>query len=524
MVFENELTWFKALNSGKAEEFHKNYEEALEKVKKELGKKYPNIIDGEEVYSKEGEFIKTSPSDTRIVIGYFQKGTKDDVKKAVEAAKKAFKLWSSIPYYERTKIFRKAADISSQKKYELAAIITLENGKNRFEAIADVDEGIDLMRYYCEEMETNKGYEKKMGKAFPNEETKSIMKPYGVWGVISPFNFPFAIAIGMSSGALITGNTVVFKPSSDTPLIGFKIYEILNEAGLPKGVFNYVTGSGDIVGAELVNNDDVQGIVFTGSRDVGVKSYRIFNEKRPRPFIAEMGGKNPVIVTSKADLDKAVEGVVRAAFGYSGQKCSACSRVYVDKRVKKEFLEKLVKRTKELVIDDPTLKDSFISPLINQRAYKNYQDYIEIAKKDGKVLTGGRILTDEKHKYGYFVEPTIVDELPKDHKFFKDELFVPILCIAEVDSLDEAINLSNNVDYGLTAGIFSEDEKEIKKFFDEIQAGVIYANRKIGATTGAMVGAQPFVGWKLSGSSGKGAGGPYYLQQFLREQSQTIAH
>ncbi|MEM3538484.1 MAG: aldehyde dehydrogenase family protein [Nitrososphaerales archaeon] len=524
MVFENELTWFKALNSGKAEEFHKNYEEALEKVKKELGKKYPNIIDGEEVYSKEGEFIKTSPSDTRIVIGYFQKGTKDDVKKAVEAAKKAFKLWSSIPYYERTKIFRKAADISSQKKYELAAIITLENGKNRFEAIADVDEGIDLMRYYCEEMETNKGYEKKMGKAFPNEETKSIMKPYGVWGVISPFNFPFAIAIGMSSGALITGNTVVFKPSSDTPLIGFKIYEILNEAGLPKGVFNYVTGSGDIVGAELVNNDDVQGIVFTGSRDVGVKSYRIFNEKRPRPFIAEMGGKNPVIVTSKADLDKAVEGVVKAAFGYSGQKCSACSRVYVDKRVKKDFLEKLVKRTKELVIDDPTLKDSFISPLINQRAYKNYQDYIEIAKKDGKVLTGGRILTDEKHKYGYFVEPTIVDELPKDHKFFKDELFVPILCIAEVDSLDEAINLSNNVDYGLTAGIFSEDEKEIKKFFDEIQAGVIYANRKIGATTGAMVGAQPFVGWKLSGSSGKGAGGPYYLQQFLREQSQTIAH
>ncbi|MEM3383207.1 MAG: aldehyde dehydrogenase family protein [Nitrososphaerales archaeon] len=524
MVFENELTWFKALNSGKAEEFHKNYEEALEKVKKELGKKYPNIINGKEVYSKEGEFIKTSPSDTRIVIGYFQKGTKDDVKKAVEAAKKAFKLWSSIPYYERTKIFRKAADISSQKKYELAAIITLENGKNRFEAIADVDEGIDLMRYYCEEMEANKGYEKKMGKAFPNEETKSVMKPYGVWGVISPFNFPFAIAIGMSSGALITGNTVVFKPSSDTPLTGFKIYEILNEAGLPKGVFNYVTGSGDIVGAELVNNDDVQGIVFTGSKDVGVKSYRIFNEKRPRPFIAEMGGKNPVIVTSKADLNKAVEGVVRAAFGYSGQKCSACSRVYVDKRVKKDFLEKLVKRTKELVIDDPTLKDSFISPLINQRAYKNYQDYIEIAKKDGKVLTGGRILTDEKHKYGYFVEPTIVDELPKDHKFFKDELFVPILCIAEVDSLDEAINLSNNVDYGLTAGIFSEDEKEIKKFFDEIQAGVIYANRKIGATTGAMVGAQPFVGWKLSGSSGKGAGGPYYLQQFLREQSQTIAH
>ncbi|MCP8320198.1 MAG: aldehyde dehydrogenase family protein [archaeon] len=522
MVFENELTWFKASNSGKAEEFHRNYEEALEKVKKEFGKKYPNIIDGKDVYSKEGEFAKTSSSDTRIVIGYSQKGTRDDVRKAIEAAKRAFPLWSSMPYYERVKIFRKAADISSQRKYEIAALMSMENGKNRFEAIGDVDEGIDLVRYYCEEMEVNKGYEKVMGKAYPNEEAKSVMKPYGVWGVISPFNFPFAIAIGMSSGALITGNTVVFKPSSDTPLTGFKICEILHEAGLPKGVFNYVSGSGDVVGAELVNNDDVAGIVFTGSRDVGVSSYRTFNDKRPRPFIAEMGGKNPVIVTSKADLDKAVEGVVRAAFGYSGQKCSACSRVYVDKRVKKDFIERLVKRTKELVIGDPTLKDSFISPLINQRAYRNYQGYIEIAKKDGKILTGGKVLTDEKHKYGYFVEPTIVDGLPKDHIFFKDELFMPILCITEAISLDEAIKLSNNVDYGLTAGIFTEDKKEIEKFFNEIQAGVIYANRKVGATTGAMVGVQPFVGWKLSGSSGKGAGGIHYLHQFLREQSQTI--
>ncbi|MCP8317430.1 MAG: aldehyde dehydrogenase family protein [archaeon] len=524
MVFENELTWFKALNSGKAEEFHKKYEEAIEKVKREFGKKYPNIIDGREVYSEGEEFAKTSPSDTRIVLGYFQKGTRDDVRKAIEAAKRAFRLWSSMPYYERVKILRKAADISSQRKYEMAVLMSMENGKNRFEAIADVDEGIDLMRYYCEEMEINKGYEKEMIKAFPNEEAKSVMKPYGVWGVISPFNFPFAIAIGMSSGALITGNTVVFKPSSDTPLTGFKIFEILHEAGLPKGVFNYVSGSGDIVGAELVNNDDVAGIVFTGSRDVGVSSHRIFNDKHPRPFIAEMGGKNPVIVTSKADLDKAVEGVTRAAFGYSGQKCSACSRVYVDKRVRKDFVGRLVRRTKELVIGDSTLKDSFISPLINQRAYRNYQSYIEIAKRDGKILTGGRVLTDEKHKHGYFVEPTIVDGLPKEHRFFKDELFVPILCIAEVDSLDEAIELSNNVDYGLTAGIFTEDEKEIKKFFNEIQAGVIYANRKIGATTGAMPGAQPFVGWKFSGSSGKGAGGIYYLHQFLREQSQTIAH
>lgn len=524
MVFENELTWFKASNSGKAEEFHRKYEEALEKAKKDLGKRYPNVIDGKEVRSEEGEFAKTSPSDTRIVIGYFQKGTRDDTGKAIEVAKRSFPLWSSMPYYERVKIFRKVADISSQRKYEIASFMSLENGKNRFEAIADVDEGIDLMRFYCEDMEVSKGYEKVTGKAFPNEETKSVLKPYGVWGVVSPFNFPFAIAIGMSSGALITGNTVVFKPSSDTPLSGYKMYEILNEAGLPKGVFNYVSGSGDVVGAELVNSDDVAGIVFTGSKAVGVSSYRVFSEKNPRPFIAEMGGKNPVIVTSEADLDKAVEGVVRGAFGFSGQKCSASSRVYVDNRVRKEFVEKLVKKTKELVVDNPTLRDTFISPLINERAYRNYQSYIEIAKKDGKILTGGRILTDEKHKYGYFVEPTLVDDLPKNHRLFKNELFVPILCIAGVDSLDEAIKLSNDVDYGLTAGIFTEDKEEINRFFNEIQAGVIYANRKTGATTGAMARSQPFVGWKHSGSSGKGAGGSYYLIQFLREQSQTIAH
>lgn len=522
MTFENENTWLKALNSGKAEDFHRNYEEAVKKIKKEFGKSYPNIIDGKEVYSELGEFSDTSPSDTQVVLGYFQKGTREDAKKAIEVAKKAFALWSSMPYYDRVKIFRKAADISSQRKYELAALMSIENGKNRFETMADIDEGIDYMRFYSEEMEINKGYERKMGKAFPNEESKSVMKPYGVWGVISPFNFPFAIAIGMSSGAMITGNTVVFKPSSDTPLIGFKIYEILHEAGLPNGVFNYVSGAGEVVGAELVENMDIAGIVFTGSRDVGFSSYRVFNDRHPRPFIAEMGGKNPTIVTSKANLEKAVKGVLRSAFGYSGQKCSACSRVYVDKRVKKDFIEMLVERTKEIVIGDPTLREAFMGPVINKKAYENYQRYIEMAKKDGQILIGGRVMKDGVRGHGYFVEPTIIVDLPKDHRLFKDELFVPILCIAEVDSLDAAIELSNDVDYGLTAGIFTEDEEEIKKFFDNIQTGVIYANREMGATTGSVAGAQPFVGWKFSGSSGKGAGGIYYLPQFLREQSQTI--
>jgi 1-pyrroline-5-carboxylate dehydrogenase len=236
-----------------------------------------------------------------------------------------------------------------------------------------------------------------------------------------------------------------------------------------------------------------------------------------------MGGKNPVIVTAKADLEKAAEGIMRGAFGYGGQKCSATSRVYVDKKVKSEFLERLVKRTKEIKIGDPLQKDIFLGPAINETAYRNYQRYVEMASTDGKILCGSRVLTDEAHRYGYFVEPTIVDGLPKHHKLFRDELFVPILCVAEVNSLDEALALANDSEYGLTAGIFSEDEKEIQTFFDTIAAGVTYSNRKVGATTGAMVGAQSFVGWKLSGSSGKGAGGPYYLQQFMREQSQTRA-
>ncbi|MCP8323645.1 MAG: aldehyde dehydrogenase family protein [Candidatus Methylarchaceae archaeon HK02M2] len=522
MTFEHENTWFKALNSGKVEDFHRKYEEALKKIKNEFGKRYPHIIDGKEVFS-EGEFPDTSPSDIKLVLGYFQKGTREDARNAIMAAKKAFPLWSSMPYYDRVKIFKKVGDISSERKFELAALMSIENGKNRFEAMADIDEGIDYMRFYSEEMEINKGYDNQMNKAFPNEQSKSVMKPYGVWGVISPFNFPFAIALGMSSGALITGNTAVFKPSSDTPLLGFKICEILHEAGLPNGVFNYVSGAGEVVGAELVENLDVSGIVFTGSKDVGFSSYRSFNDKYPRPFIAEMGGKNPTIVTSKANLEKAVKGVMKSAFGYCGQKCSACSRVYVDKRVKNDFIEMLVKRTKEeIVIADPTLKEAFMGPVINKKAFINYQRYIEIAKKDGKILTGGKVLNEGNQKDGYFVEPTVIVDLPKNHQFFKNELFVPILCIAEVDSLDEAIKLSNDVEYGLTAGIFTEDESEIQKFFDNIQAGVIYANRDMGATTGSMAGAQPFVGWKFSGSSGKGAGGFYYLHQFLREQSQTI--
>ncbi|MCL4435233.1 MAG: aldehyde dehydrogenase family protein [Thaumarchaeota archaeon] len=520
--FENENTWTKALDAGEVERFHRRYDAAVTAVRKQFGRKYPNIIDGKEVYSSGGEFEDCSPNDTRIVLGKFQKGTREDAAEAVEAAAKAFRDWSQTDYRKRTAILQRAADFFSERKFELAAWMSFENGKNRFEAIGDVDEAIDLTRYYCHILNAEKGFDRPMGRVFPGETTRSILKPYGVWGVVSPFNFPLAIAAGMTMGVIVTGNTAVFKPASDTPLMGFKLYEALKDAGLPKGVFNYVTGPGGTVGEELVENQTVKGIVFTGSKDVGFKAYKKFSEKVPRTFIAELGGKNPVIVTAKADIDKAVEGVFKASFGYSGQKCSAASRVYVEKSVKKQFTEKLVAKTKELTVGNSVEKGTFVGPVINEKAYKNFRSYCETAFKDGKVLTGGHAITEGDKKYGYYVEPTVIDRLAKDHRLFKEELFVPIVCIAEIKNLDEGLQLANDVEYGLTAGIFTQDQAEAKKFLDEIEAGVVYVNRKVGATTGAMAGAQPFVGWKMSGTSGRGAGGPYYLQQFLREQSQTV--
>jgi 1-pyrroline-5-carboxylate dehydrogenase len=370
-------------------------------------------------------------------------------------------------------------------------------------------------------MVSNNGFTNKMKGAQGNERSKSVMKPYGVWGVIAPFNFPAAILIGMSIGALITGNTVVLKPASDTPIIGYLFTEIMKKAGLPSGVLNFVTGPGEVIGKTLVESEDIAGIVFTGSKDVGYKMIKKLSKLKPRPIIAEMGGKNPVIVTRNADINRAVEGIIRSAFGYSGQKCSACSRLYISKEVKNVFVDKLIQRTKELSVGNPLDQTIFMGPLINQNAYEKYQKLIRVASRDGRILAGGKVKDNEELKYGYYVEPTIVDRLPKDHLFFREELFVPILCIAQYNQFKEAITLCNDSEYGLTAGLYSESKEEVKRFLDDIEAGVVYVNRS-SATTGAMVGSQPFGGWKASGTTRKGTGGPYYLTQFLQEQSQTI--
>ncbi len=533
-MFDNEHTLRRFLAEKAEGQFHDRYERALEAARSEFGAKYPMMIGGRQVTAAK-MVPHFSPIDTRLVLGYMSAGTAAHARRAIASAKKAFEEgegeegggrgWGKSDWQERVKIFRKAADTMSERKFELAAWVSYENGKNRYEAIGDVDEAIDFVRYYAEEVERNNGFEVPMKSALPNEKSKSVMKPYGVWGVIAPFNFPAAILTGMTTAALITGNTVVVKPSSDAPIIASKIVQILHDAGLPPGALNMVFGSGGTVGAEIVKSKDVSGIVFTGSRDVGYSMARRqqSNKEKPRPLIAELGGKNPAIITETADLGKAVDGVVKAAFGYSGQKCSACSRVFVHKKVKDEFLRRLVEKVKHLPVGSPLEQDTFMGPVVNERAYKKYQQYARLAGRDGKVLAGGHVKNEGELKHGYYVAPTIVTGLPKKHRLFSEEMFVPILCVTDYAEFDDALRMANDVDYGLTAGIFTGDQGEVKKFLDHIEAGVVYVNRQASATTGAMVGCQPFGGWKDSGTTGKNTGGPHYLTQFMREQSQTIS-
>src|SRR5919199_2008240 len=395
--YNNENTFNKMTMSNQENLFHNKYEEAVESVRSQFGKKYAMIIDGQHVNSSQN-FVHISPIDTRMILGYLPSGSANHVKQAIMAAQKAFDSWSRIHHKQRIEICRIAADIMSSNKFELAAWISYENGKNRYEAVGDIDEAIDFIRYYSEEMETNNGFIVQTKSANPNERSKSMMKAYGVWAVIAPFNFPAAILVGMSIGAMITGNTIIIKPASNSPVIAYKFAEIMKEAGLPDGVLNLVTGSADKVGQAIINNKDVAGIVFTGSREVGYKLRHEFNKLKPRPIIAELGGKNPVIVTENADLDKAARGISRSAFGYSGQKCSACSRAYIQKSVKSEFVEKVLETTKSLRVGNPLEHATFIGPLINSTAYKNYQKYVKLARSDGKVLIGGFVINDAELK------------------------------------------------------------------------------------------------------------------------------
>jgi 1-pyrroline-5-carboxylate dehydrogenase len=507
------------------ESIHPKYEAALKEFEKKLGQHYPMYIGGRKVTSEDGEFDVRSPMDNSILVGYFQKGKREHAREAIQVAKDAFPSWSETDWTERVRIMNHVANLIDERKFEIAVSVSYEAGKNRLESLAEAWEAIDAIKVFAKAMEENNGYVKKMGPGGPGENCNMVAKPLGVWPVISPFNFPFMLANGMATGALITGNTVVLKPTSSAPLTGLLLYNVYADAGVPAGAVNYVTGPGPVFEEEFTSNPDVAGIAFTGSRDVGMNLYKMFLTEQPwpKPVVLEMGSKNPVVVTRNADVDKAVEGTVRAAFGYSGQKCSAASRVYVQKDVGSKFIDALKERVAKLKVGDPREKDTFVGPVINTNAVGKFEKAVEEAKKNkGKVVFGGKVLKDGKFARGYYVEPTVVKGLPSGNRLFKDELFVPFLVVDEFNTLDEAIKKANDTEYGLTAGIFSEDPNEVKRFMNEVHFGVVYANRKGGATTGAWPGAQTFVGWNASGATGRGIGGPNYLLNFLREQSQTV--
>ena len=509
------------------ETIHPKYEAALRNCEREMGKHYPMYIGEQEVKSEAGEFQKRSCIDNETVIGHFQLGSEKDARVAIEAAKNAFDTsWSKKDWKERVRILLKAAEIIDERKFDIAAAITYEAGKNRLEALAEAWEAIDAIRYFAKNMKDNSGYAMKMGPGAPGENCNLVCKPMGVWPVISPFNFPFMLANGMASGALITGNSVILKPTSEAPLTGLLLYKVYRDAGVPAGAVNYVTGPGSAFEIEFTSNPSVAGIAFTGSRDVGLQLFRgfLYKQQYPKPMVLEMGSKNPVVVTAKANIEKAVEGVVRAAFGYSGQKCSANSRVYVQRKVVNDFLSSLEKRLQKITVGDPRKKETFTGPLINKGALDTFSRAVEDARKDGgRIIFGGGILNEgENLSKGYYAEPTVVTGLPSGHRLFKEELFVPFLVVDEFDSLEEGMRKANDTEYGLTAGIFSEDKKEIERFMNDIKFGVAYSNRRGGATTGAWPGAQSFVGWNASGATGRGVGGPNYLLTFMREQSQTL--
>ena len=507
------------------EELHTKYDAALAKVKANLGQEYGMIINNRDVFADE-KFEDRSPINTDWVLARMQKGTAEHANQALAAARKAFPGWSHTPWQERIKLLRKAADLLDERMFEMGAVMSLEVGKNRMESLGDIAETADLVRYACSQMEENKGFVVEMGKdplVGYDATNISVLRPYGVWLVVSPFNFPFALTGGPAGAALAAGNTLVIKPATDTAWIVRFLAECFRDAGLPEGVCNFVTGPGRTIGQALVDSPEVDGVTFTGSFDVGMKMFQDYaHGKYVRPIILELGGKNPAIVSRHADLERATAGIVRSAFGLQGQKCSAASRVFIEAPVYDELVGKLKEAAEKLTIGDPTDRANFLGPVINQGSYNDFKNFTEeINQAGGKFLTGGKVKTGGAFDKGYFCEPTFVTDLPLEHRLWKYEMFLPITTIAKVQNLDEAMQHGNDVNYGLTAGFYGSQE-EVDWFFDKIEAGVTYANRPQGATTGAWPGFQPFGGWKGSGASGKNSGGRYYVQLYMHEQIRTL--
>lgn len=505
------------------EEMHERFEKALVKMRGQLGKTHPMFIDGKDVPAAATE-ERASPIDSQIKIGRFPNANAKEVDAALAAAHRAVPAWRDLGM-KRVALMRKVGAIVEERVYDIAAALTLEVGKNRLEALGEAQEVVDFFNVYADDFESHNGYEFDL----PNDPStvfvsrnKSVMRPYGVWAVIAPFNFPIALAAGPVAAALVTGNTVVLKCATDTPWAGRLLADCIRDAGVPAGVFNYVNGAGSAVGEQMIRDARTAGATFTGSVGVG---RAIMNEMAAgawaRPYIAEMGGKNPTIVTENADLDRAAAGIARSAYGMGGQKCSALSRLYVHEKVADSLLEKIEKEIDKIKIGDPTDRATGLGPVINKRAHEAYARYVADLKSRGaRFRRGGRQPSEGAFGRGFYVEPVLAEADNAD-PLWKQEMFLPILMVQRYSDRDEAMRRANDTDMGLTAGFYGSKD-EIPWFQDGIQAGVIYANRGAGATTGAWPGYQPFGGWKGSGSSGKAIASAYYLPLYLREQSRTV--
>jgi 1-pyrroline-5-carboxylate dehydrogenase len=487
---------------------------ALAKVRAQLGREYELVIGGERL--KTGDLLRSvNPSNPREVIGVHHRATAELARRAVDSAYAYFSEWSATPEEERIRLLVRAADIIRQRKLEFDAWLVLEAGKTWPEADADVSEAVDFCEYYAREMQRLSGPQAPAVQ-LPGERGELRYLPLGVGVIIPPWNFPLAIMAGMTVAALVAGNTVVIKPSSETPTIGAKFAEVLLEAGFPAKSFCLLTGSGAAVGDTIVEHPKTRFVAFTGSRDVGLRINELAARTQPgqiwiKRVIAEMGGKDAIVVDADCDLDKAVEGVAVSAFGYSGQKCSACSRAIVDAKVYAAFLEKLQARVSTIKVGLSEKPENYMGPVISEGARRTILQYIETGKQEGRLLPVNVAAPAE----GYFVPPTVIADVDAKARIFQEEIFGPVLAVTKARDFDHAMELANDSQYGLTGAIFSNVPEHVDRARRQFFVGNLYVNRKC---TGAMVGAHPFGGFNMSGTDSKG-GGPDYMVLFLQMKS-----
>jgi len=498
----------------KAPENIRKMKEALELVGQHLGREYPLIIGGHRIKTA-GKIHSLNPARPSQVVGLHGKAGGEHAEQAMQAALRAFELWSRSSVRERTSLLLGAAEIIRQRKFEFCAWLTYEVGKNWAEADADVGETIDFLEFYARE--ALRLSQAKTPIQLPGERNELLYIPLGVGAVIPPWNFPFAIMAGMTAASIVTGNTVILKPSSDSPTISAKFVEVLEEAGMPGGVVNFCPGSGASFGNAIVEHPKTRFIAFTGSKAVGLEIHERAAKTQPgqiwiKRTILEMGGKDSIVVCADTDVDVAADGVVASAFGFSGQKCSACSRVIVEASIYEAFVEKVGERVAKLTVGDP-VENPNLGPVVNKAAMESILGYIETGKKEGRLVAGGHAV--ETKAGGYFIEPTVFADIAPDAVIAQEEIFGPVLAAIKVADFKEGLKVANNTEYGLTGALYTSDRERLDLARQEFHVGNLYFNRKC---TGAMVGAHPFGGFNMSGTDSK-AGGPDYLLLFTQAKS-----